>query len=401
MLFEPVADRAEDAPQPLLPDAALDRFGERPPQRRRAFRATRAAGGWARRQPRAHARSTPRPTARRCRRRAQLWDDADVARLRPLADAVHAEGSLAGAELWHGGYNIDGSRRACRPAGRASCRPTTSRSPTLRDVDKARIRASSGLYAAAAARAEAAGLDLVYATARTRTCRRSSSRRSTTGATTTTADRCATARASGWRRSRPCARATGGGWRSRCGSASTSRARRGLGIDDVPRVRAAGRPRWSTCGTSTSARSPSRGSTCGRRGSTPRATRPRVRRRRCARRRRSRSSGSAASPIPTRWPRSSARASGTSSAAPARRSPTRSCPQDRGGPLRRHPRVHRLQRLHLARRDRRATRSLHAEPDRRRGVPPRLAPRAGAAAGGTPTATRSSSVAAWPAWSAR
>ena len=48
--------------------------------------------------------------------------------------------------------------------------------------------------------------------------------------------------------------------------------------------------------------------------------------------------------------------------------------EDRGGPLRRDPRVHRLQ--HLRRRCRvREPDPLHAERDRRRGVPARLAPR--------------------------
>ena len=41
-------------------------------------------------------------------------------------------------------------------------------------------------------------------------------------------------------------------------------------------------------------------------------------------------------------------ASATSSARARPRSPIRSCREDRGGPARRHPRVHRLQRLHLA-----------------------------------------------------
>ena len=47
--------------------------------------------------------------------------------------------------------------------------------------------------------------------------------------------------------------------------------------------------------------------------------------------------------------------------------------EDRGRALRRHPRVHRLQRLHLALGDRRPADDLHAERHRRRGIPPRLA----------------------------
>ena len=65
---------------------------------------------------------------------------------------------------------------------------------------------------------------------------------------------------------------------------------------------------------------------------------------------------------------------------PDRRGPAvdrRSVPaaQDRRGPAGRDPRVHRLQRLHLQGRHPPPP-GLHAEPDRGRGVPPRLAPRA-------------------------
>ena len=48
-------------------------------------------------------------------------------------------------------------------------------------------------------------------------------------------------------------------------------------------------------------------------------------------------------------------------------------PEDRRGPPRRHPRVHRLQHLHLPLGDRRPAPHLHAERDRGRGVPARLA----------------------------
>ena len=47
--------------------------------------------------------------------------------------------------------------------------------------------------------------------------------------------------------------------------------------------------------------------------------------------------------------------------------------EDRGRPLRRHPRLHRLQCLHLALGNRRPADDLHAECDRRRGIPPWLA----------------------------
>ena len=75
--------------------------------------------------------------------------------------------------------------------------------------------------------------------------------------------------------------------------------------------------------------------------------------------------------------------------------------QDRGGPPRRHPRVHRLQHLHLALGDRRPAAHLHAERDRGRGVPARLAPGAVRRRRRTPTTTCSSSAPARPGWSAR
>ena len=75
--------------------------------------------------------------------------------------------------------------------------------------------------------------------------------------------------------------------------------------------------------------------------------------------------------------------------------------EDRRGPARRHPRVHRLQHLHLALGDRRPAADLHAERDRRRGVPARLAPGEASTPPRTPTTTCSWSAPGRPGWSAR
>ena len=75
--------------------------------------------------------------------------------------------------------------------------------------------------------------------------------------------------------------------------------------------------------------------------------------------------------------------------------------QDRRGPARGHPRVHRLQPVHLALGDRRPADGLHPERDRRRGVPPRLAPGAVPRRPPTPTRACSWSAPARRAWSAR
>src|SRR3974377_1908163 len=34
---------------------------------------------------------------------ASMWDDGDIGNLAAMADSVHAHGTLAGIELWHGG----------------------------------------------------------------------------------------------------------------------------------------------------------------------------------------------------------------------------------------------------------------------------------------------------------
>lgn len=161
MLFEPVAIGPKTLRNRFYQTPHSTGFGERPASQA-AFRATRAAGGWAgvnleltSIDPEADRSPVPTP--------AKLWDDSDVERVRLLADAVHAEGSLVGAELWHGGYNVDGSPSRLPPGGPSALPAdhfplTYSYAMTVAQIGRV-VR----LYAEAAARAEAAGLDLVYA----------------------------------------------------------------------------------------------------------------------------------------------------------------------------------------------------------------------------------------------
>ena len=184
-------------------------------------------------------------------------------------------------------------RRGCRRAGRACCPPTTSRSPTATRCRRADPARASGCYAAAAARAEAAGLDLVYAYgshsylpaqflspfANRRDDEYGGSLRN---------------RARFWLEVIEAVRT---GDRRPAGRGRPHRhrpERHARGSASTTCSRSCGWPTtWSTCGTSTSPRSASRGSTCGPRASTRRATRqhcPAA----CGRRPRSRSSASAA-----------------------------------------------------------------------------------------------------------
>ena len=161
MLFEPIAIGPKTLRNRFYQTPHSTGFGERPASQA-AFRATRAAGGWAgvnleltSIDPEADRSPVPTP--------AKLWDDSDVARVRLLADAVHAEGSIVGAELWHGGYNIDGSPSRLPPGGPGVLPADHFPLTYSYAMSRAQIGRVVGLYADAAARAEAAGLDLVYA----------------------------------------------------------------------------------------------------------------------------------------------------------------------------------------------------------------------------------------------
>ncbi len=161
VLFEPIAIGPKTLRNRFYQTPHSTGFGERPASQA-AFRATRAAGGWAgvnleltSIDPEADRSPVPTP--------AKLWDDSDVDRVRLLADAVHAEGSIVGAELWHGGYNIDGSPSRLPPGGPSALPADHFPLTYSYAMSAAQIRRVVGLYAAAAARAEAAGLDLVYA----------------------------------------------------------------------------------------------------------------------------------------------------------------------------------------------------------------------------------------------
>ncbi len=91
-----------------------------------------------------------------------LWDEDDVAALATTAESIHAHGSLAGIELWHGGSHA--SNRMSRLPGLApSVTPAMYHLPTTaRAMDLEDIRAFRGWQRAAALRAKRAGFDIVY-----------------------------------------------------------------------------------------------------------------------------------------------------------------------------------------------------------------------------------------------
>ena len=165
VLFEPVR---------IGPVTARNRFYAVPhaagmtnamPHMRAAFRGTKAEGGWGvvctgyvSIDPGSD--DSPLPFA-------TLWDDEDVRSHALMTEAVHAQGALAGIELWHGGGSV---------MNRTSRLPTMSPSGTSwmathvnfmghqrpRVMDTHDIRALLEAQAAAARRARQAGFDIVY-----------------------------------------------------------------------------------------------------------------------------------------------------------------------------------------------------------------------------------------------
>ncbi|SME97793.1 dimethylamine/trimethylamine dehydrogenase [Tistlia consotensis] len=96
---------------------------------------------------------------------ARLWGPEDVRAHALTTEAIHAQGALAGVELWHGGAAVANFDTRLPTRGIAS-RPVTNTAMThpgqSRLLDRADIRALRGWQVEAARRAVEAGFDLVY-----------------------------------------------------------------------------------------------------------------------------------------------------------------------------------------------------------------------------------------------
>ena len=104
VLFEPITIGPVTAPNRFYQVPHASGMTEANPRVRAAFRALKAEGGWGVVSTGAvsiHPSSddSPLPFAR-------LWNDADVASHALATEAIHAHGSLAAIELWHGGAAV-------------------------------------------------------------------------------------------------------------------------------------------------------------------------------------------------------------------------------------------------------------------------------------------------------
>ncbi len=160
VLFEPVR---------VGPVVAKNRFYQVPhccgmghlrPRAHAAMRGVKAQGGWAvvsTEEAEIHPTSDLSPAAEQ-----RIWDERDIPALRLMTDAVHEAGALAAIELTHNGHhsaNLYSRTPALAPSDRMldSCYPGQARAMNKRDILEFRR-----WHRAAAARAKAAGFDIVY-----------------------------------------------------------------------------------------------------------------------------------------------------------------------------------------------------------------------------------------------
>lgn len=160
ILFEPVKIGPVTAPNRFYQTPHATGFGWQRPQSGAALRGIKAEGGWGvvcTEYCSIHPSSDDSPHAF-----LTLWEDADIAPLAATAEAIHTHGSLAGVELWHGGFHAS-NRMTRLPGIGPQVQPSMLHLPTTtRAMDKADIRAFRDWQRAAAKRARQAGFDIVY-----------------------------------------------------------------------------------------------------------------------------------------------------------------------------------------------------------------------------------------------
>ena len=160
LLFEPVRIGPVTAPNRFYQTPHAIGLGWARPRAAAALRGVKAEGGWGvvcTEYCSIHPSADEAPYGY-----LTLWDEDDVRALAPTAEAIHAHGSLAGIELWHGGSHSN--NRMSREPSLAPCEQSAHYTGPgqARAMDKQDIAAFRQWQRAAAQRAVRAGFDIVY-----------------------------------------------------------------------------------------------------------------------------------------------------------------------------------------------------------------------------------------------
>jgi len=160
ILFEPVRIGPKTLRNRFYQVPHASGFGSGRPKSQAAFRAVKAEGGWGGvcvEYGAISADSDDLPAIS-----ADIWDELDAQALGMTAEAIHAHGSLAGMELYHGGATCpNGNSRAVRLA------PSQITSGVVwaglaKEMDTADIARLQREWVRAARQARDAGFDIVY-----------------------------------------------------------------------------------------------------------------------------------------------------------------------------------------------------------------------------------------------
>jgi dimethylamine/trimethylamine dehydrogenase len=160
ILFEPLAIGPVIAPNRFYQTPHATGMGRAMPNASATLRGIKAEGGWGvvcTEYCSIHPSADETPYAY-----LTLWDDEDVAQLALTSAAIHRHGSLAGVELWHGGFHCNnrGTREIALAPSAVSAEfvyPAQVREMDLDDIVRFR-----DWHRAAARRAVEAGFDIVY-----------------------------------------------------------------------------------------------------------------------------------------------------------------------------------------------------------------------------------------------
>ncbi|MGL6181002.1 MAG: NADH:flavin oxidoreductase, partial [Aestuariivirga sp.] len=159
VLFEPVKIGPVTAPNRFYQVPHCTGMGYGLPATLAAMRGIKAEGGWGvvnTEYCSIHPTSDDMPAPF-----ASLWDEGDARNMAVMAEAVHAHGALAGVELWHGGLRSSNLQSREASLGPQSL-PTASDPWQCARMDLSDIRMLRQWHRAAALRARAAGMDIVY-----------------------------------------------------------------------------------------------------------------------------------------------------------------------------------------------------------------------------------------------
>jgi len=160
ILFEPLVIGPKTLPNRFYQVPHASGFGILKPRTQAAFRGVKAAGGWGGVCVEYAPVSTDSDEVPAVA--ASFWDDDDAAALALTVSAIHAHGSLAGLELFHGGSaSVNGESRAVRvaPSQVASQVQFGGLAKEMTRDDISRVQRD---WVTAAQRARDVGFDIVY-----------------------------------------------------------------------------------------------------------------------------------------------------------------------------------------------------------------------------------------------